>query len=163
MARGPPTAPGAGWPHPRRGAALAAEGPDQVDDLPPSIVHYIHLEWPARAAALPRATVVILLGEEDVLPHAVHDLVLVRGLPASKSLQQLHLLLDEEMVDHSQVLQAWRSQVPWHPRSLHRLGCHHGGRVARQGGLVRVHHFYTGTFRGSVGNLILTLVKPVVL
>ena len=110
-----------------------------MDDLLPRVVHDAHLERSARTAAPSGAAVRVLLGEEHVLAQTVHDLVFVAGLPASEGLQQLHLLLDEEVVDHGQVLQARRADVA-HPSPGHWLGGHHRRAIARHRGLIGGDH-----------------------
>ena len=74
-------------------------------DFSAQVVHNLHLKGSARATAHPGAAVIVLLGVEHILAHAVEHPVLVAGLPASKGLQQLHLLLDQELVNHCQILQ----------------------------------------------------------
>ena len=80
-------------------------------DLSPGVVHDLHLEGSAGAAAHSGEAAAVLLGEEDVLAERVGDLIFVFRLPPSEGLQQLHLLLDEEVVDHGEVLQSRRSHV----------------------------------------------------
>ena len=75
--------------------------------LTTQVVHNLHLERSARSATHPGAAVIVLLGVEHVLTHAVEDPVLVTRLPPSECLQQLHLLLDQEMVHHGKILQTW--------------------------------------------------------
>ena len=116
-----------------KAAALAAERPDQVYDLPAVVVHDLHLERSPGTAAHSGQAVALFLGEEDVLAQSVGDLVLVLGLPTSEGLEQLHLLLDQEMVDHGEVLEAGGSDVA---QPCPRLGGDHSRTVARQRGLV---------------------------
>ena len=120
--------------------SLASERSDQVYDLLARVVHNVHLERSARATAHSRAAVRVLLGEEDVLAEIVHDLVFVAGLPPSEGLQQLHLLLDQKVVDHGQVLEASRTTVS-HPSAGDGLGGHHSRAIPRHRGLVGSDHF----------------------
>ena len=59
-----------------------------MDDLPAQVVNDVHLEGSARAAAHPRAAVVILLREEHVLAQAVEHAV---STNIYKYLQYLHI------------------------------------------------------------------------
>lgn len=61
-------------------AGDAAERPDEADDLSVRVVLDLHVEAAQRAAAVPGAAVVLLLGLVDLLAQAVLDLVLVVGL-----------------------------------------------------------------------------------
>lgn len=58
----------------------AAERPDEADDFPVHVVLDLHVEAAQRAAAVPGAAVVLLLGLVDLLAQAVLYLVLVVGL-----------------------------------------------------------------------------------
>ena len=64
-----------------------------MDDLSANIVHYVHLEGSAGAAAHPSAAVIVLAGEEHVLAQRVEHPVLVGRLPVSEDLKQLNLPL----------------------------------------------------------------------
>ena len=64
-----------------------------VDDLSADVVHDVHLEGSAGAAAHPGAAVIVLAGEEHVLAKSVEHPVLVSRLPASEHLQHLDLSL----------------------------------------------------------------------
>ena len=55
-------------------AARALEGSHESDHLLSHIVRHRHLERAQRAAALPRAAVVFLGGEKNLLTHTVQDL-----------------------------------------------------------------------------------------
>lgn len=65
-------------------AGDAAERPDEADDLAVHVVLDLHVEAAQRAAAVPRAAVVLLLGLVDLLAQAVLDVVLVVGLEADE-------------------------------------------------------------------------------
>lgn len=58
-------------------AGDAAVRPDETDDLPVHVVLDFHVEAAQRAAAVPGAAVILLLGLEDLLTHAVLYVVLV--------------------------------------------------------------------------------------
>ena len=82
-----------------------------VDNLSADVVHDVHLEGSAGAAAIPGAAVIVLTGEENVLAQRVEHPVLVGRLPASEYLQHLNLLLDQEVIHHSHVLQAGGAHI----------------------------------------------------
>lgn len=66
-------------------AGDASEGPDETDDLPVHVVLDRHVEAAQRAAAVPGAAVVLLLGLVDLLAQTVFDLVLVVRLKPNES------------------------------------------------------------------------------
>ena len=92
-------------------ASLAPERSDQMYDLLARVVHNVHLERSARAAAHPSAAVGVLLGGVDLLSHGVLQLVLVLGLAAEERLHDLHLLLHNDLVHLGEVLQTRRAVV----------------------------------------------------
>lgn len=61
-------------------AGGAAERPYKTDDLPVRVVLDLHVEAAQRAAAVPRAAVVLLFGLVDLLAQTVFYLILVVGL-----------------------------------------------------------------------------------
>lgn len=65
-------------------AGDAAERSDEPDDLAVHVVFDLHVEAAQRAAAVPGAAVVLLLGLVDLLAQAVLDLILVVGLEADE-------------------------------------------------------------------------------
>lgn len=65
-------------------AGHAAVGPHQPDDLTVIVVLDLHIKATQRAAAVARATVILLLGLVDLLAQAVLDLILVVGLKADE-------------------------------------------------------------------------------
>ena len=70
-----------------------------VDDLSANVVHDVHLEGSAGAAAHPGAAVIVLAGEEHVLAQRVEHPVLVGRLPVSEDLKQLDLPLVKYYID----------------------------------------------------------------
>lgn len=66
-------------------AASAAQGPDQMNHFLVIVVLDLHVKGPGWPAAVPIAAVGVLLGTEDLLAHAVLDLILVFGLKTNDS------------------------------------------------------------------------------
>lgn len=65
-------------------AGNAAERPDESDDFTVHAVLDLHVEAAQRAAAVPRAAVILLLSLVDALAEAVLYVVLIVGLKADE-------------------------------------------------------------------------------
>jgi len=91
----------------REATGLASQGAGDVDHLLSLDVRDVHIEWPGGSAALSSAAVSVLLGLVHLLAEGVEDLVFVRGLEASESFQNLHLLFDEELVFPALLIPPW--------------------------------------------------------
>lgn len=89
----------------RETATGAGQRSVQIDDGVPIRVHDFHVERPSRTATVARTAVVLLDGPVDLLTETVLDGVLVVCLEAGERLQQFDLLLDQQLVNSSKVLE----------------------------------------------------------
>ena len=93
-------------------AAAAAQRTREPKDLLLLVVGDAHVERSRSAAALAIAAAGFLRGQVDLLAHGILHRILVGCLPSGERLQQLDFLLDEQLVDLGEVLQArsraWR-------------------------------------------------------
>lgn len=89
-------------------AGDAAERPDEADDLSVHGVLDLHVEAAQRAAAVPGAAVVLLFGLVDLLAQAVLYLILVVGLKAEECFEELHFLVNQDLVNLCEVLKPRR-------------------------------------------------------
>lgn len=110
-------------------AGHAAVRSDQSYDLSVHIVFDLHVKAAQGTTAVACAAVIFLFGGVDLLTQTVLDLVLVVGLEANECLQQLHFLMNKDLVNLSEVL-----QTRWYS-SRHcywcRYSCRHSVRLTR--------------------------------
>jgi hypothetical protein len=80
-------------------ATCAIERSFEASDFLSHIVCNRHFEAAKRPAALTSATIALFASEEDLLAHAVQNLVFIGSFKASESFEKLDLLLDYQLID----------------------------------------------------------------
>lgn len=77
----------------------------QMNDLLLVDVHDLHVEWTMGTATIARTTVIGLGRPVYLLSQTVLDRKFVIRLKARKSFQQLHLLLDQQLINRCKIFQ----------------------------------------------------------